>query len=53
MSNPEEQSAYILRISPSGIDKVKEALNSDEIIIGWSKARGLQNEKLSWDVFFN
>jgi predicted Mrr-cat superfamily restriction endonuclease len=45
------QQAFILRISPSGIDRVPEALNSNQIIIGWAEAKGLLNECLSWEDF--
>lgn len=43
--------AYILRILPGGVDKVPEALESNQIIIGWSKAFGLVDEKLKWKSF--
>ena len=46
-----EQQAYILRISPSGIDQMSEALSSEQIIIGWSNAAGLLDTKLSWEEF--
>lgn len=44
-------SAYVLRISPSGIDRVPEALEDDEIIIGWSDAEGLLDPALQWGEF--
>lgn len=43
--------AFILRISPSNVDKVPEALASDQIIIGWSKTLGLLDASLSWKKF--
>ena len=46
-----EQRAFVLRVSPSGIDRVKDALTSDQVIIGWAKARGLLDENLSREAF--
>ena len=46
-----EQQAFVLRISPSGIDRVSEALSSNQIIIGWAEARGLLDENLPWEEF--
>lgn len=43
--------AFVLRIKPSGKDRVPEALGSDSIIIGWSDARGLLDKELSWEQF--
>ena len=43
--------AFVLRISPSGLDRVKEALESDQLIIGWSKSEGLLNPDLKWTDF--
>lgn len=45
------QSAFVLRIAPSGIDKLPDALSADQIIIGWSHAAGLLDESLTWDQF--
>jgi predicted Mrr-cat superfamily restriction endonuclease len=45
------QRAFVLRIAPGGIDKVPEALNDNEILIGWSDAEGLLDESLSWEPF--
>jgi predicted Mrr-cat superfamily restriction endonuclease len=45
------QSAYVLRIAPGGIDKVPDALATDQIIIGWSQADGLLDESLAWEQF--
>jgi restriction system protein len=47
----DKQQAFVLRISPSGIDRVSDALTSNQVIIGWAKARGLLDEKLSWEEF--
>ncbi len=46
-----EQKAFVLRISPSGIDRVAEALASSQIIIGWAEAKGLLDKKLTWGEF--
>jgi len=46
-----EQQAFVLRMSPSGIDRVPEALTSNQIIIGWAEAKRLLNENLSWEEF--
>jgi predicted Mrr-cat superfamily restriction endonuclease len=43
--------AFILRIAPSNIDKVPEALESDQIIIGWSATPGLLDASLPWKNF--
>lgn len=43
--------AFVLRIAPNGIDKVPEALERNQIIIGWAYAEGLLDEKLSWEKF--
>ena len=45
------QQAFILRIAPSGIDHVWEALDKNQIIIGWAEAVGLLDEQLSWEQF--
>lgn len=44
-------SAYVLRITLGNINSVQIALDSDTIIIGWSKAAALLNEKLNWEQF--
>ena len=46
-----KKQAFILRISPSGIDRTQEALSSNQLIIGWSKAKGLQNRELTKSEF--
>jgi len=43
--------AFILRITPGNHDRVPEALDSNEIIIGWAQAAGLLNLKLEWEQF--
>jgi predicted Mrr-cat superfamily restriction endonuclease len=45
------QQAFILRISPSGKNKVSEALKQDQIIIGWAKATGLLDNNLKREQF--
>jgi len=47
----EGQSAWVLRIAPGRIDRVEEALSSDQIIIGWAAAEGLLNPDLSGEAF--
>jgi len=43
--------AFIHRIAPGGIDKVQEALDSNEILTGWAEARGLLDMQLEWLQF--
>ena len=43
--------AFVLRIAPSRRDRVKQALDANTLIIGWSKARGLLDPELSWHQF--
>lgn len=43
--------AFVLRINPSHEDRVPEALETDDIIIGWAKAEGLLDESLDWYEF--
>ena len=40
----ENKGAYRLHIAPSHIDRVPEALEKKELIIGWSEAKGLLDE---------
>ena len=49
--NQISQQAFILRILPSKINRVSEALANDQIIIGWANAEGLLNEGLDWEAF--
>lgn len=51
MSTRTEPNAYVLRINPAGVDRVQEALESDELIIGWSDASELNNHELTWEDF--
>lgn len=46
MEQQQQQQAFFLRIEPSGIDRLPEALASDQIIIGWSRTEGLLDESL-------
>ncbi len=43
--------AFILRITPAGVDRVPEALDANQIMIGWSEAVGLLNPDLGWEEF--
>ncbi len=43
--------AFVLRVAPSGIDRVTEALNINRLLIGWSEAEGLLETDISWDAF--
>jgi hypothetical protein len=45
------ENAFVLRISPSGYDKVPEALREKDISIGWSCSPGLLDDGLDWDSF--
>ena len=53
------KSAFILRIAPRGIypvpeegfDRVPEALETNHLIIGWARAKGLLNPDLDWVSF--
>ena len=51
MDTDKKQAAFILRIAPSEVDKVPEALRENQIIIGWAYAAGLLNPKLDWGQF--
>lgn len=46
-----KKQAFVLRISPGRSDRVPEALEGNQIIIGWAEAEGLLNEDLSWEEF--
>lgn len=39
-----EQRAFILRMTPGGHNKLPEGLRKNEIILGWGKVKGLENE---------
>lgn len=43
--------AFVLRINPSDVDQVPLALESDQLIIGWSHAAGLLDLTLEWQEF--
>lgn len=43
--------AFVLRIAPSGNDRMSEALQLNEAIIGWADAAGLMNPNLEWEQF--
>ena len=45
------KNAFVLRISPSNVDRAPEALQDNQIIIGWSLAQGLLDPELEWDAF--
>jgi predicted Mrr-cat superfamily restriction endonuclease len=47
--NETEQSDFVLRVAPAGVDKVPEAMSADQIIIGWADAEGLLNPALTWE----
>lgn len=47
----DKENAFVLRVSPGGIDMLAEALSSNQIIIGWSKAEGLLDKSLTWEDF--
>lgn len=46
-----ERSGYVVRIAPSGGDRVPEALQSNQIIIGWAEAKALDDPSLDWSQF--
>ena len=46
-----KKQAFVLRVAPSGIDKVSEALEMNQIIIGWAEAKNLLDQSLSWEDF--
>lgn len=43
--------AFVLRIAPSEIDRVPEALENNQLIIGWADAEGLLDDQLDWAAF--
>ncbi len=45
------QQAFVLRISPSGFDRVPEALEDNQIIIGWAAAEGLLDQSIIRNAF--
>lgn len=46
-----DRAGFVLRIAPAGEDRVPEALQSSELIIGWGMADGLLDASLSWESF--
>lgn len=48
---PQPQQAFVLHISPSGGDRVPEALAEDQVIIGWAEAAELLTPDLDWEAF--
>ena len=46
-----DRNGWILRIAPSFVNRVQEALEAEALIIGWSVARGLLDKVLSWEEF--
>jgi len=48
----EGRNAFILRLAPLGQDMTQEALEKDEIFVGWKEVKGLlEEENLSFDDF--
>ena len=47
----EGRNAFILRLAPLGQDLTREALEKDEIFVGWKEVKGLLEEGLSFDDF--
>jgi predicted Mrr-cat superfamily restriction endonuclease len=43
--------AFVLRMTPLGIDRLPEALRSNEVTMGWGKAAGLLDPNLDWCSF--
>jgi restriction endonuclease Mrr len=43
--------AFVLRIAPSGVDGVQEAIETNDLIIGWSCAEDLLDPTLTWEQF--
>ena len=46
-----DRNGWVLRIAPSGGDRVPEALEKNHLIIGWAKAKGLCDPELDWEQF--
>jgi predicted Mrr-cat superfamily restriction endonuclease len=47
----EEVNAFVLRIAPSKVDRLPEALETNQLIIGWANATGLLDTSLTWHEF--
>jgi len=52
-SNVAARSAFILRMSPSGVDRMTEALESNEVVLGWSRAGDFTGKEVSWEEVRN
>ena len=50
LNSDNKQQAFVLRIALSGFG-VEEALQANQIAIGWSDARGLLTQNLPWNEF--
>ncbi len=50
MAELSKRQAFVLRIAPGGVDQVPEALDQDQIIIGWG-VPGLLDSALTWTKF--
>jgi predicted Mrr-cat superfamily restriction endonuclease len=46
-----DQQEFILRITPGSGDRVPEAMEENQIIIGWANAKGLLDPELTWEEF--
>lgn len=52
MKNKESPNVFVLRIKPSGQDRIPEALHNDVIMIGWAEVgKELLDPKLEWAEF--
>lgn len=51
MQEQRKKQAFVLRIAPSGIDRLQEALDSNQIIIGWARTPELLKEDLTYGKF--
>jgi predicted Mrr-cat superfamily restriction endonuclease len=47
----EDRQAFVLRIAPSRIDRLVEALERNQLIIGWAAAGELLDPSLDWSNF--
>ena len=47
----QEQQAFGLRMFLNGKDRLQEALECNQIMIGWAGVKGLLDENLSWGEF--
>jgi predicted Mrr-cat superfamily restriction endonuclease len=46
-----DMNAWVLRIAPGRVDRVPSALEDNDLIIGWSEAKGLLDSSLGWHAF--